>query len=48
MLRRPLAIAALLAIAFTAACADGPTAPRQECQVTQGSHDCEASSTTTP
>ena len=52
MSRRPLKLAALIAILFTlGACADGPTAPEtpkfdvdsgtpSRCQVTQGVHDC--------
>lgn len=52
MSRRPLKLAALIAVLFTlGACADAPTAPETPkfdtdsatsslCQTTQGAHDC--------
>ena len=40
MLRRQISIAALLLAGLAlGACADA-TAPKQDCQITQGQHDC--------
>ena len=42
MSRRKLPLVALLLAALAiSACADAPTGPAQECQVTQGQHDCK-------
>ena len=45
MSRSRLSLAALVALSLAlGACAD-VTAPKQECQITQGAHDCPAPTT---